>query len=117
MTHATFLSALIGTVRDRGAAAALDELAATRPVIAGRPYGHTAAVFYVWAVERLVAGGLSDLGVLWHPLVDARSIEAWYPVDTLTTDAARQGFVPSPLALAGEPQPAEPCAAATAVVG
>lgn len=108
MTQALFISALIGTVRDRGAAAALDELSTTRPSIDGRPYGHTAAVFYVWAVDRLIQAGLSDLGVLWHPLVDVRSIEAWYPVEVLAGEAAREGFVPSPLALTGEPQPAEP---------
>jgi hypothetical protein len=108
MTHASFISALIGNVRDRGAAAALDELDATRPLIAGRPYGHTTAAFYVWAVDRLIDAGLSDVGVLWHPLVDARSIEAWYPEEVLAGDAARAGFVPSPLALFGEPQPTEP---------
>jgi len=108
MTHATFISALIGSVRDHGAAAALDELATTRPSVGGRQYGHTTAVFYVWAVDRLLAAGLSDLGVLWHPLVDVRSIEAWYPADVLAGEAARVGFVPSPLALADEPQPVEP---------
>jgi hypothetical protein len=115
MTHASLISALIGTVRDRGAVAALDELTASRPSIAGRPYGHTAAVFYVWAVDRLIQGGLSDVGVLWHPLLDVRSIEAWYPVDVLTGDAARDGFVPSPLALANEPQPADPLPLAVAI--
>jgi hypothetical protein len=114
MTHASFISALIGTVRERGAAAALDHLVATRPAIAGRPYGHTAAVFYVWAVDRLIDGGLSDMGVLWHPLVDARSIEAWYPTDVLDGAPGRETFVPSPLALPGEPQPAEPRSLAVA---
>jgi hypothetical protein len=47
------------------------------------------------------------VGVLWHPLTDDRSVEAWWSLDTLATDAAATGFVSSELALAHEPQPVD----------
>jgi hypothetical protein len=114
MTHAAFITSLTRSVRAAGAAEALGELRAHQPMLAGQPYHDTLAVFYVCAVDRLVQAGLSDFGVLWHPLVDQASITAWYPIEVLRTDAARDHFVPSPLALDVEPQPCEPTAVTVA---
>jgi hypothetical protein len=98
MTHVEFLQTLIPAVRQDGAVATLDRLVAA---------GHhaTLASFYVWAVDRLVAAGLTDTQVLWHPLVDYRSPSAWYSDDVIDSDAARLGFVVADKALPSEPQP------------
>lgn len=113
MTHTEFISTLTRAVRERGAAAALAELRATKPALAvgtdaDAGYHDTAAVFYVWAVERLVTAGRTDLQIVWHPLTDPRSLGAWWDETTLAADTARTGFVPSTRATAGDPVPAEP---------
>ena len=59
----------------------------------------------MWAVDRLVQAGLSDLAILWHPLTDDRSPLAWWDDATLASRAARDSFVPSTSAAAWEPQP------------
>ncbi|MEY2754032.1 MAG: hypothetical protein RJB65_390 [Actinomycetota bacterium] len=104
------LHGLLASVRARGAAATLSALEAERPafhVLADGTavYHHTEAAFMVWAIDRLVEAGLSDLGVLWHPLVQVASARAWWTDETLATEAAIRGFVPSDKALAHEPQP------------
>lgn len=98
LTHAELIAATIRRVRAAGPVAAHTELVAD---------GHhaTLATFWVWAIDRLVTAGLSDMQILWHPLTDARSPLAWYPADVLASDAAREHFVPATLALAHEPQP------------
>jgi hypothetical protein len=112
MTHVEFITSLTHRVRLAGAAVALDELRATRPAIispAGTVgYHDTLAVFYVWAVDRLVAAGLNDVRVLWHPLVDVRSPRAWWDDDTLAGDLAIAHAVPSTLAHDGDPMPVAP---------
>jgi hypothetical protein len=108
MTHAAFITSLTRTVRDLGAAGALADLRASRADIAGQPYHETLAVYYVWAVDRLIEGGLSDLALLWHPLLDEASVYAWYPVEVLASDDAAERFLASPMALADEPQPQLP---------
>lgn len=105
MTHTEFLRSLLGTVRSDGAAATLRQVRADRPAFHGGRYHDTRAVFYVWAVDRLVQAGLSDIGVIWHPLTDSRSVEAWWTPAVLGSAAAREQFVPSDLALDSEPQP------------
>jgi len=119
MTHSELLSTILRTVRADGAAVALEQLRATRPAFFvtadrdGKPfatYHDTRAVFFVWAIDRLVAGGLSDFGVLWHPLLDTRSPHVWWSVATLAAAEAAEHFVPSELAREGEPQPVEPTA-------
>lgn len=107
MTHTEFLCSILRSVRADGAAAALAQVRAERPAFFDGSYHDTRAVFFVWAVDRLVQAGLSDVGVLWHPLTDDRSVEAWWSLDTLATDAAAAGFVSSELALAHEPQPVD----------
>lgn len=108
MTHTEFISTLTRAVRQHGAAVALAGLRATRPAFTAAGYHDTAAVFYVWAIERLVSAGRSDLQVLWHPLTDARSLVAWWDEATLSSDAARDTFVPSTRAMVGDPVPSEP---------
>jgi hypothetical protein len=92
---------VISLVRSRGAHTALAEL-----LTAG--HHHTVAVYRVWAVTRLVDAGLSDVGVLWHPLLDARSPLAWWDEPTLASDEARSGWVPPTLSEPGEPTPGLP---------
>jgi hypothetical protein len=108
MTHAQFIASLTEQVRAGGAAAALAHLRASRPAFTAVGYHDTAAVFAVWAVDRLVAAGLDDFHVMWHPLTDARSIRSWWDDTTLASQAARDGFVPSTLARSGEVRPTEP---------
>jgi hypothetical protein len=105
MTHTEFLCSLLRSVRAVGASATLRQVRATRPAFHDGAYHDTRAVFYVWAVDRLVAGGLSDIGVLWHPLTDDRSVQAWWTIATLRTIEAGERFVAPELALPGEPQP------------
>ena len=112
MTHTEFLASILRTVRVSGAAVALEQLRRERPafhVAAGEApsYHDTRAVFYVWAIDRLVTGGLSDCGVLWHPLVDSRSPLVWWTAATLATPAAAEHFVVAELARPTEPQPVE----------
>lgn len=112
MTHTEFLSSILRTVRVSGAAVALEQLRSERPAFhvaaAEAPMYHdTRAVFYVWAIDRLVTGGLSDFGVLWHPLVDSRSPLVWWTAATLAAPTAADHFVVAELARPSEPQPVE----------
>lgn len=116
MTHVDLLRTITALVRDAGPAAALDTLRRDRPSITVpglRPagvagYHDTLAVFHVWAVDRLLSAGLSDLAVLWHPLTHPESPLSWWDAATLASDEARDGFVASTRARAGEPAPFEP---------
>ncbi|MCB9381405.1 MAG: hypothetical protein H6513_12025 [Acidimicrobiaceae bacterium] len=108
MTHHEFLRSLLVSIRERGAAATLDQVRADRPRFHDGHYHDTRAVFFVWAVDRLVTADLSDMGVLWHPLLDADSPLAWWPVGILESAAAHEHFIPSTEALPHEPQPVEP---------
>ena len=105
MTHTEFLSSLVRSVRETGAANTLAQVRADRPAFHRGAYHDTRAVFFVWAVDRLVEGGLSDIGVLWHPLTSPDSVFAWWTAATLDSAAARDGFVAAELALVTEPQP------------
>ena len=107
MTHTEFLCSILRSVRADGAAATLRAVRADRPAFFRGEYHDTRAAFYVWAVDRLVAGGLSDIGVLWHPLTDEETVLAWWTPATLATTTARDSFVPAELALAHEPQPVD----------
>ncbi len=117
MEHVELLRTLTLAVRDAGPAAALDALRESRPALvparldhaAGADlhdgYHETLATFWVWAVDRLVSAGLSDIAILWHPLTDDRSPLAWWDEATLASSDARVSFVPSTSAATWEPQP------------
>ena len=117
MEHVELLRTLTVAVRDAGPAAALDALRGARPALVPAKLDHVAggdvhdgyhetlATFWVWAVDRLVQAGLSDLAILWHPLTDDRSPLAWWDEATLASSAARESFVPSTSAAPWEPQP------------
>lgn len=107
MTHVEFLTSLIRSVRTVGAAATLDNLRAARPAVVDGEYHDTVAVFFVWAVDRLVDAGLTDFAIVLHPLTDKHSPLAWWDEATLASTSARERFVPSTLALPFEPQPRE----------
>ncbi len=68
-------------------------------------YHDTITVFYVWAVDRLVAAGLSTTAILWHPLASFEAVRSWYDPATLWSPAARRSFVPSTLALGRRTHP------------
>ena len=104
MTHLDFIASTTARMRAVGPIAVLDEIRAT----AGADHHDTIVVFYVWAIDRLLSAGLSDMAVLWHPLTDARSPRSWYDAATLDSIEARAHFVPATLSVAGEPTPVEP---------
>ena len=109
MTHHEFLRSATALVRRSGAAEALVQIRRDRPAFdAQGRYHDTLAVFVVWAVDRLLAAGVTDAGVLWHPLTDALTPWAWYDDDTLASGEAHDHFVASTSALPGEPAPSEP---------
>lgn len=104
MTHLDFIASTTARMRDVGPAAVLAEIRAT----AGPDHHDTRTVFFVWAIDRLLRAGLSDMAVLWHPLTDARTPLSWYDAHTLDSIEARAHFVPATLAVVGEPAPVEP---------
>ena len=60
MSHVDVIATTTRTVRESGAVAALDELRSSF----GDQYHHTLAVFFVWAIDRLVDAGLTDVQIL-----------------------------------------------------
>ncbi|MFM2071654.1 MAG: hypothetical protein RLZZ623_1917, partial [Actinomycetota bacterium] len=72
-------------IRSHGAERALEEIRRERSQFTEHGYHDTLAVFMVWAIARLVNAGLTDTRILWHPLADLRSAEAWWSADTLGT--------------------------------
>lgn len=99
---------VLATIRRDGATAALADLRRERPVFTDLGYHDTAAVYLVWAVDRLVAAGLDDIRVIWHPLVQMRSMRQWWDDATLCSTAAIDGFVAPTRYSAGDPVPTEP---------
>ena len=107
--HWTFLQEVIELVR-RDRTTALDRLRERTavlgvPAAGGEPH-ETLAAFYVWAVDRLLAAGLDDHRVRWHPLTGPTAPRAWYRPATLRAAVARTCVVASDLARPGEPAPA-----------
>ena len=108
MTHNELIRYLLRSVREIGAAATLDQVRADCPQFDRGNYHDTRAVFFVWAVDHLVGAGLSDIGVLWHPLVDDRSPLVWWQPGVLESAAAHESFLAPTLGAEGELQPVEP---------
>jgi|CXWK01.1.fsa_nt_gi hypothetical protein len=108
MTHNELISSLVRSVREIGAAATLDQLRADRPQFDRGNYHDTRAVYFVWAVDHLVGAGLSDIGVLWHPLVDDRSPLVWWHPGVLESAVAHERFLAPTLVAEGELRPLEP---------
>lgn len=107
--HRTLVVAdIVELVRNRGAGAALAEVRAARPALHDGRYHDTAAVFVVWAADRLLTAGLTPTAALWHPLLHAESLYAWWDAATLESAEAAAHFVPTTLAAPGEPAPCEP---------
>ena len=107
LSHLELTTMVTHLVRTRGAAEALTELRRLRPSLCSHGYHDTLAVFAVWAVERLVEADVGDTRILWHPLTDLRSAEAWWDAGTLAGTEAHAGFVASTRALPSEPVPFE----------
>lgn len=95
-----------GLVRRHGAA---DALATIRLVLgSAEGYHDTLVVFTVWAVDRLLAAGLTTTALLWHPLTTAGTEYAWWDEATFDGEAAARAFVAPTRWSAGDPMPAEP---------
>lgn len=115
-THRAHVLAAAALVRRHGGAEALARLRLAIPrynEATGTAntdtsgYHDTLTVFYTWAIERLVAGGLSTLAILWHPLTSPTAPRSWWDRETLFSPEARRSFVPSTLALPGDPAPSD----------
>ena len=113
-THRAHVLAATALVRRHGGAEALARLRLAIPrynEATGTPntdtggYHDTLTVFYAWAIERLVDAGLSTGQILWHPLVGVRAPLSWWDRETLFSVGARRTFLPSTLALPGDPAP------------
>lgn len=113
-THTAHVLAAVDLVRRHGGPGALRRLRHAIPrynEANGTPntdhggYHDTLTVFYTWAVGRLVDAGLSTTAILWHPLVSRTAPLAWWDRETLLSVDARRHFVPSSLALPGDPAP------------
>lgn len=103
MTHVDFILSTARRVREVGAAQTLDELRATE----ASNHHRTRAAFTVWAIDRLIGAGLSDVALVWHPLTNPRSMLAWYDTETLESPEAHEHFVASSKVLIGEPAPSD----------
>ena len=95
-----------GLVRRHGAAEALGTIRLTLGALPD--YHDTRTTFMVWAVDRLLAAGLSTTALLWHPLTAPGSELAWWDAATLASPEAARRFVPATRTQAGDPEPSEP---------
>jgi len=99
-SHDHLVLATAALVRRHGPAAALEALTTTGP-----DTHVTRMVYLVWAVDRLVGAGVPTERLLWHPLLDRRSLLCWWDAATLNSDEARRTWVPPTLCAAHEPAP------------
>lgn len=102
-THEAHLLACVSLIRRHGPARALDLLRAGIPPyneatgVQNTPtagYHDTITVYFVWAIDRLLAAGLGTADVLHAPQVERTAMFAWWDRDTLMSPAARAGWVP-----------------------
>lgn len=99
-SHDRLVLATAALVRRHGPAAALEALTTKGP-----DTHVTRMVYLVWAVDRLVGAGVPSERLLWHPLLDRRSLLCWWDTTTLNSDEARHAWVPPTLCGAHEPAP------------
>jgi hypothetical protein len=71
-------------------------------------YHDTLTVYYVWAVDQLLAADNDTTAVLHSPLVDRQAALLWWPRETLFSVQARRTFVAPTLSNSGVPIPCEP---------
>lgn len=102
-THDAHLLAGVSMVRRFGAAEALAVLRASIPPyneatgVANTPtggYHDTITVYYVWAIDLLLAEGLTVAELLAHPLVERTALLAWWDEDVLMSPGARAAWLP-----------------------
>jgi hypothetical protein len=102
-THEAHILACISLVRRLGPVEALAVLRAAIPPyneatgVANTPtggYHDTITVYYVWAIELLLADGLSVGEVLADPLVERTAALAWWDRDVLMAPSARASWLP-----------------------
>lgn len=101
-THEAHLLACIAIVRRHGPAAALGVLRSAIPSyneatgVANTPtsgYHDTITVYFVWAIDRLLAAGSDTASILGHPTVARTALSAWWDPATLMSPTARAGWV------------------------
>ncbi len=115
-THEGHLLACVSLVGSHGAAGALAILRTAIPRynestgVANTPtggYHDTITVYYVWAIDRLLGEGLATARILRDPTVTRTALLVWWDRDTLTSPAARAGWVEPTSTGDGGPSPTE----------
>ena len=115
-THEGHLLACISLVRRFGAVEALAIVRAAIPLyneatgVANTPtsgYHDTITVYYVWAIDRLVADGLGPAGILRNERVARTALLAWWDRETLMSPTARAGWLAPTSVVDGGPAPKE----------
>jgi len=102
-THEAHILACVSLVRRLGAPDALAVLRAAIPPyneatgVANTPtggYHDTITVYYVWAIDLLLAEGFTVGELLAHPLVERTALLAWWDKDVLMSPGARASWLP-----------------------
>jgi len=102
-THEGHILAAVSLIRRLGAPEALAVLRAAIPPYneatgvantASGGYHDTITVYYVWAIDLLLAEGLSVAELLAHPLVERTALLAWWDSDVLMSPGARASWLP-----------------------
>ena len=99
-THDSHLLACISLVRRHGAAKALRDAIPPYNVSTGVAntttggYHDTITVYYVWAIDCLLAAGLTAAEILADPLVDRTAALAFWDCDVLMSPTARARWTP-----------------------
>lgn len=113
-THEGHLLACLSIVDRLGAVRALEVIRASIPPyneatgVANTPtggYHDTITVYYVWAVDRLLAAGCSPSGVLADPITTRTAPLEWWDHDTLMSSSARSAWLPPMLGTGDGPAP------------
>ena len=101
-THEGHLLACVSFVRSHGPADALVVLRGAIPPynvatgVANTPtggYHDTITVYFVWAIDHLLASGLDAPSILVDPLVERTALLRWWGRETLMSAEARAGWM------------------------